>query len=134
MSHLVKQTSAAGVIIKDLDLLDKACSKLGLKLHTDRKVARYYAQNTAKCDAVITLEGCESEIAVFKQADGTFTIEADTSVYEDIRNALGGTSADFLFQRYRAEELIEQARNDGFSVAREEWNPNTQELQLAFER
>lgn len=133
MSHLVKQTSQGGVTIKSLDLLGKACAKLGLTLDTSRKVAHYYGSSKAACDAVITLPGCKSDIAVFKQEDGSYAVEADTSYFADIAKALGENS-DSLFQRYRAEELIEQATNDGFSVAQEFWNPQTEELQLAFER
>jgi Protein of unknown function (DUF1257) len=134
MSHLVKQVSAGGVVIKSLDLLAKSCTKLGLQLHTDRKVAHYYGTSTANCDAVITIPGCNSEVAVFKQPDGTYTLQAD-HYHNQVTKAIGqgGANSDGLFQRYRAEELIEEARNDNW-IVEESFNQQTQELQLQFSR
>lgn len=131
MSHLVSQVSDA-VQITDLDLLGKACAKLGLKLDTTKKVAHYYGSSTAVCDAVITLPGKETEIAVKKKADGTYGIEVDH--YFAAATKLVGKNSDSLFQRYRAEELIKQARYDRWSVASETFNSATNELELRFKR
>lgn len=131
MSHLVTQSNDAVQII-DLELLGKACTKLGLTLHTDRKVAHYYGSSTAKCDAVITIPGCTSEIAVMKKKDGTYGIEAD-HFYREVTKALGSNS-DNLFQRYKAEELHKAAKKKGWSVKREEFNAETNELELSWRR
>ena len=131
MSHLVSQVSSE-VTVKDLDLLGKACAKLGLKLDTTKKVAHYYGSSTAACDAVITLPGKETEIAVKKNADGTYGIEVDH--YFAAATKLVGKNSDSLFQRYRAEELIKQARYDRWNVASETFNEETQSLELKFRR
>ena len=132
MSHLVRQVNQAGVEIKSLDLLSSACKKLGMTLHQDRKIAHYYGSSSAACDAVIEIPGCKSEIAVKKNADGTYGVEAD-HYYAEVTKALGKNS-DSLFQRYRAEELIKQARYDRWSVESETFNPQTQELEIRFKR
>lgn len=131
MSHLVRQVSST-VKITSLDHLGKACTKLGLKLDPSRKIARYYGSSTAACDAVIEIPGCSSEIAVKKLADGSYGVEAD-HYYREVTEALGKNS-DNLFQRYRAEELIEEAVNNNMSVDYERFNINTQELELNFLR
>lgn len=131
MSHLVKQTNQAGVQIKDLDLLEKSCTKLGMTLDRNKKVAHYYGQSKAACDAVITIPGCTSEIAVMKRGD-VYEIEAD-HFYGQVTKALGKNS-DSLFQRYRAEELIRKAKKDNWNVASEVFNEKTQELELKFRR
>ena len=131
MSHLVKQKNENGVEIKDLDLLSKACDKMGITLHKDRKLAHYYGASTAKCDAVITIPGCTSEIPVFHR-NGQYEIEAD-HYYSDVTKAIGKNS-DMLFQRYRAEELKKVAKYENWSVSSEKVNEATGELELKFTR
>jgi hypothetical protein len=132
MSHLVKQKS--DVKITDLDTLSQACQRLGLVLNKSKKVARYYAGNTTKCDAVIECPGSQYEIAVKQQTDGSYAIEADL-FDSKLRNMVstekdkyyGEAACDKLFQAYRVEEVVNQAVNDGYTVDNVVYDPSINE-------
>jgi hypothetical protein len=133
MSHLVKQKS--DVKITDLDTLSDACKRIpGLQLHKDRKIAKYYGGATTKCDATISVAGTNNEIAVIKQADGSYEIATDL-FDSKIRNAVstekdksyGEAACDKLFQAYRVEETVNEAINSGWTVDNVVYDPSTNE-------
>lgn len=132
MSHLVKQKS--DVKITDLETLSEACKRLGLTLNKNKKVARYYAGATTKCDAVIECPGSQYEIAVKHQSDGTYSIEADlfdpklrNIVSTEKEKYYGEAQCDKLFQAYRVEEVVNQAVNDGYTVESAVYDPSLNE-------
>ena len=61
--------------IKDIEALRSACQELGLSLVPNADARGYY-DNKTKGDFVIKLEG-PYDIALNKQADGTFGLTAD---------------------------------------------------------
>ena len=129
MSHLVKMKSS--VKVTDLNLLEESCKKMGLVLHKEKKVATYYAGNTTKCDAVISCPGSTYEIALNRQADGSYEMQAD--LFDGKLKTKVGADCGLLYQRYKAEEVSELARLENWSVT-EQYNPETQVLELVLDR
>lgn len=127
MSHLVKQKS--DVKIEDLSLLGAACQRLGLTLNTSKKIATYYAGQTTECDAVISCPNTSYEIALKKNGQGAYDVEADLYC-RTLQNAVGN-NCQKLYMGYKVEELNEVARLNGWQVA-EEWNPSLQQMELTY--
>ncbi len=74
MSHFVK----GSMKITNLDILERACSKLGLTLNRKtKKIKGYYSYENANCEAVIEVPGSNYNIGVIKEADGTYLLNYD---------------------------------------------------------
>ena|ERR1035437_7663194 len=138
MSHLVKQKSE--VKITDLDTLDLACQRLGLKLEKAKKTASYYGKAKTSCDAVISCPNSDYEIALHKQKDGSYDIEADlycstlrNAVSHDMTGSYVEAECNKLFEAYKIQELTGDAASNGFSSV-ETWDPDQQRWVLEFER
>src|ERR1035438_7527012 len=110
MSHFTEiQTQ-----IKDTEALRAACQEIGLTLlqHAD---ARGYYENKTKGEYVIRLKG-PYDIALNKQADGTFGLNADLSnghVEKEVGPGYGK-----LLQLYGVHKASIEARKKGLSVLR----------------
>jgi len=113
MSHMVVQE----LIIKDLDLLEKICRKLGFDFQKNKKTAQYYGGNTKKCDHAIKVPGTNNEIALIKQSDGSYRMEADFYGTEGktVKEAVGK-----ITQQYAIEETKKAVRKKGYSIL-EQW-------------
>ena len=113
MSHMVVQE----LIIKDLDLLEKICQKFGFNFQKNKKSAKYYGGNTKKCDHTISVPGTNNEIALIKQTDGSYRMEADFYGTEGktVKEAVGK-----ITQQYTIEATKRATRKKGYSIL-EQW-------------
>ena len=110
MSHFTEiQTQ-----IKDIEALRAACQEMGLTLLQNADARGYY-ENKTKGEYVIRLKG-PYDIAVNKQADGTFGLNADLwngHVEKEI-----GLGYGKLLQLYGVHKASIEARKKGLSVLR----------------
>jgi len=100
--------------IKDIEALRLACQELGLSLVPNAE-ARGYSENKTKGDFIIKLEG-PYDIALNKQADGTFGLTADLwqgHVEKEVGQGYGK-----LLQLYGVHKATIEARKKGLSVLR----------------
>ena len=100
--------------IKDIEALRLACRELGLTL-LQNAVARGYYGNETKGDYVVQLKG-PYDIALNKQADGTFGITSDLwngHVEKEVGKGYGT-----LIQLYGVHKATIEARKKGLSVLR----------------
>ena len=110
MSHFTEITTQ----IKDIEALRLACQELGLNLLQNAEARGYY-DNKAKGDYVIQLKG-PYDIALNKQADGTFGITSDLwngHVEKEVGQGYGK-----LLQLYGVHKATVEARKKGLSVLR----------------
>ena len=110
MSHFTEITTQ----IKDIEALRLACQELGLNLLQDAEARGYY-DNKTKGDYVIQLKG-PYDIALNKQADGTFGITSDLwngHVEKEVGQGYGK-----LLQLYGVHKATLEARKKGLSVLR----------------
>ena len=110
MSHFTEITTQ----IKDIEALRLACQELGLNLLQDAEARGYY-DNKTKGDYVIQLKG-PYDIALNKQADGTFGITSDLwngHVEKEVGQGYGK-----LLQLYGVHKATVEARKKGLSVLR----------------
>ena len=102
--------------IKDIEALRLACQELGLNLLQNAEARGYY-ENKTKGDYVIQLKG-PYDIALNKQADGTFGITSDLwngHVEKEVGQKYGK-----LLQLYGVHKATIEARKKGLSVLRRE--------------
>jgi hypothetical protein len=111
MSHMVLMNIPK---IKNLKSLERACKTLGLKLNTNQKEARYWAGNTMRCDAVISGNGCNYEMALTKEKDGSYSVHMDT--YDPKLLEIVGNGCGKLSQQYQIEEHKRIARDLGKEI------------------
>ena len=100
--------------IKDMEALRLACQELGLNLLQNAEARGYY-ENKTKGDYVIQLKG-PYDIALNKQADGTFGITSDLwngHVEKEVGQKYGK-----LLQLYGVHKATIEARKKGLSVLR----------------
>ena len=110
MSHF---TSIA-TQIKDVEALRAACQEMSLTLLQNADARGYY-ENKTKGEYVIRLKG-PYDIAVNKQADGTFGLNADLwngHVEKEVGPGYGK-----LLQLYGVHKASIEARKKGLSVLR----------------
>jgi hypothetical protein len=110
MSHFTEITTQ----IKDIEALRLACQELGLNLLQNAEARGYY-DNKTKGDYVIQLKG-PYDIALNKQADGTFGITSDLwngHVEKEVGQGYGK-----LLQLYGVHKATMEARKKGLSVLR----------------
>ena len=110
MSHFTEITTQ----IKDIEALRLACQELGLNLLQNAEARGYY-ENKTKGDYVIQLKG-PYDIALNKQADGTFGITSDLwngHVEKEVGQKYGK-----LLQLYGVHKATIEARKKGLSVLR----------------
>jgi hypothetical protein len=113
--------------INDLDVLKKACARLGLKLDTNKKIATYYAGRKMNCDAVISSDQSTYEIAVVKKGKG-YEISAD--LFDSRLKEIVGNSAGKLSQAYQIEQHRKTAKNMGYEIIGEKLNPTNGNIEL----
>ena len=100
--------------IKDIEALRAACQEMGLTLLQNADARGYY-ENKTKGEYVIRLKG-PYDIAVNKQADGTFGLNADLwngHVENEVGQGYGK-----LLQLYGVHKASIEARKNGLSVLR----------------
>jgi hypothetical protein len=100
--------------IKDIEALRAACQEMGLTLLQNAEARGYY-ENRTKGDYVVRLKG-PYDIAVNKQADGTFGLTADLwqgHVEKEVDQGYGK-----LLQLYGVHKASIEARTKGLSVLR----------------
>ncbi len=102
--------------IKDIEALRSACKEMGLTLLQNAEARGYY-ENKTKGDYVIRLKG-PYDIALNKQADGTFGLTADLwngHVENEVGKGYGK-----LLQLYGVHKATMEARKKGLSVLRKQ--------------
>ena len=100
--------------IKDMEALRLACQELGLNLLQDAEARGYY-ENKTKGDYVVQLKG-PYDIALNKQADGTFGITSD--LWNGYVEKEVGQKYGKLLQLYGVHKATIEARKKGLSVLR----------------
>ena len=100
--------------IKDIEALRLACQELGLNLLQNAEARGYY-ENKTKGDYVIQLKG-PYDIALNKQADGTFGITSD--LWNGYVEKEVGQKYGKLLQLYGVHKATIEARKKGLSVLR----------------
>jgi hypothetical protein len=100
--------------IKDIEALRAACQELALTLLHNAEARGYY-ENKTKGDYVVQLKG-PYDIALNKQADGTYGLTADLwqgHVEKEVGKGYGK-----LLQLYGVHKAMIEARKKGLSVLR----------------
>ena len=100
--------------IKDIEALRFACQELGLTLLQNADARGYY-ENQIKGDYVVQLKG-PYDIALNKQADGTFGLTAD--LWQGHVEREVGQKYGTLLQLYGVHKATMEARKKGLSVLR----------------
>ena len=63
MSHM----STIELEVKDIDILSKACSRMGLKLIRDQKTFKWFGRDDGVCDHAISIPDAAYEIGVINK-------------------------------------------------------------------
>lgn len=113
--------------ITDLEVLSKACKRLGLQLDANKKQAKYYAGQQLNCDAVISSKDSTYEIAVLKKGKN-YEIQAD--LYDSRLREIVGNNAGKLSQAYQIEMHRKIAREKGYEIIGERVNPSNGNIEL----
>ncbi len=113
--------------ITDLEVLSKACKRLGLQLDVNKKQAKYYAGQQLNCDAVISSKDSTYEIAVLKKGKN-YEIQAD--LYDSRLREIVGNNAGKLSQAYQIEMHRKIAREKGYEIIGERVNPSNGNIEL----
>ena len=113
--------------MSDLDVLDKACKRLGLTLNRNKKRATYYAGHKLDCDAVISSDKTTYEIAVVKNGKN-FEIKAD--LYDNRLRDIVGNNCGKLSQAYQIEMHRKIARTRGYEIIGERINAENGNIEL----
>jgi hypothetical protein len=100
--------------IKDIEALRLACAELGVSLVPNTS-ARGYSDTATKGDYVIRLKGLY-DIALNKQADGTYGLTAD--LWQGRVEQEVGSKYGKLLQLYGVHKATLEARRKGLSVLR----------------
>ena len=124
MSHMVVMNMPE---ITDLEVLSKACKRLGLQLDVNKKQAKYYAGQQLNCDAVISSKDSTYEIAVLKKGKN-YEIQAD--LYDSRLREIVGNNAGKLSQAYQIEMHRKIAREKGYEIVGERVNPSNGNIEL----
>ena len=124
MSHMVVMSMPE---ISDIEVLKKACARLGLKLDVNKKEAKYYAGQKMKCDAVISSDKSTYEIAVMKKGKN-YEIQAD--LFDTRLRDIVGKNAGKLSQAYQIEQHRKTARKLGYEIIGEKVNASDGNIEL----
>lgn len=124
MSHMVKMSMPQ---ITDMDILERACKRLGLTLNRNKKQATYYAGQKLNCDAVISSDQTTYEIAV-AQKDGVYELQAD--LFDSRLRDIVGNGCGKLSQAYQIEMHRKIARSRGYEVIGERANAENGNIEL----
>ena len=117
--------------IKDLETLEKACKRLGGTLDVNAKEATFYAGQKMKCDAVIKFPESTYEIAVTKDENGVYKIDAD--LYDSRLLAIVGKDCCLLSQAFQIEQHRKIARSNGYELI-EKRNSENGNIKLTIKR
>ena len=112
--------------IKDIEALRLACAELGLTLLQDAEARGYY-ENRTKGDYVVQLKG-PYDIALNKQADGTFGLTAD--LWQGHVEGEVGKNYGKLLQLYGVHKAMREARQRGYSVQRASLNDGSVKITI----
>src|ERR1019366_3094880 len=113
-NHKMSHFTEIKTQIKDIEALRSACQEMGLTLLPNTEARGYY-ENRTKGDFVVKLKG-PYDIALNKQADGTFGLTADLwqgHVEKEVGQGYGK-----LLQLYGVHKATIEARKKGLSVLR----------------
>ena len=113
--------------VNDLEVLAKACKRLGLVLDLHKKSASYFAGKSMKCDAVISSPDSTYEIALIKNGN-SYEVQAD--LYDDRLRAIIGDGAGLLSQAYQIEKHRKIAKDRGYEIIGELINPQNGNIEL----
>jgi len=113
MSHMVEITTK----IQGLDMLERACRRLGLNLMRGKTKARYYGNKVVTCDHAIEVPSCGFDIGVKKQSDKSYLLMADFYGQEGRKlEEVCGKELGRLKQAYQAVVAKVVAQSKGFTV------------------
>lgn len=139
MSHLTKQKS--DIKFTDINLLTAAFKRLGGTLKQDQKTARFYAGQTASCDAAVTFEDSDFEIAINKNKDGEFELQADLycgklrrRLCHDMTSHYSKAQTEKVSEFYKIEELNEVALAGGLVPLDPIWDQKQEQWVLEYEK
>lgn len=109
MSHM----STIELEVKDIDVLSRACSRMGLHLVKGQKTFKWYGRQDGRCDHAISIPGAQYEIGVTRK-DNQYELTCD---YYDrgLLQAIGENGRK-LKQSYAVEKTRQAARMKGYSV------------------
>ncbi|MDC0764136.1 DUF1257 domain-containing protein [Brevibacillus sp. AG] len=109
MSHYTKVPAQ----LKDVQAIKMACDRLGVDL-VPNGIARGWMGNRLKAPYVIKLKGAY-DVALEKNADGTFDLVADWSMGTNIEREIGPNGGRLL-QMYGASIVHLEAERQGMKV------------------
>jgi len=127
MSHMIKSKCPP---IKNLKSLEKACTNLKCKLNTAQKEATFYSGSKIKCDATISVPGTTYQVALMKQADGTYEMHTDS--FCRTFSSVVGPQAGKISQHYQIEEHKRIAKANGQEIVSCTRNENTNKIELTI--
>lgn len=121
MSHLAK----IELEIKDIQILKKACKRLGLKFMSDQKNFRWYGREPAECSHAIKIPNAayDYEIGVIKQKTG---YELQCDFFDRGIKASIGQNGGLLKQAYTIEKAKMECIKKGYSVREEKTQKGVQ--------
>ena len=108
MSHISK----IELKVKDLSVLNQACTRLGLEFIRGKKQFKWYGKD-APCDHVIKVPGADYEIGVVRQ-NGSYELNCD--FYDGNIERAVGRKAGLLKKAYAVAKTKIEARKKGYSV------------------
>lgn len=119
MSHITK---IKNVKVTNLDILERACSNLGVELRRGQDSFLNFAGRRSECShAVVVPENDTAyELGIVANDDGSFHFEMDNWDGGKGLCALVGLDASKLRQEYSAEASRAALEGEGFLVTREE--------------
>lgn len=129
MSHVVEIETK----ITDLDALDKACLELGFNLKKDQHTYKWYGRwvgdspmpqgmtkaDLGKCDHAIAIKGCQYEVGVRRQGDGSYTLVYDYWNSGGLDKHLG-QKAGPLVQSYAKHKTLREVSRLGQRVVNQQ--------------
>jgi len=124
MSHISKLE----LEVRDLQVLEIACQRLGLELHRGKRTFKWFGKE-AECDHCISVPGAEYEIGVVK-CEGLLNLSCDF-FDGNIEKAIGADGG-LLKQAYAVEKARSEARKKGYTVVERQTQTGIQlRVQLA---
>ena len=108
MSHISK----IELEVKDIQILDKACARMGLMFQRGKQTFKWYSKES-RCDHAIGVPGTSYEIGITK-IGGKYELECD--FYDPNIEAAIGKDGGLLKQAYAVEKTRTEARRKGYSV------------------
>jgi len=109
MSHISK----IELEVTDINVLSKACDRMGLKLIKGKKRFKWFGREDGTCDHAITIPEAEYEIGVVK-ASGQYELSCD--FFDRRLQEVIGDGGGLLKQAYAIEKTRQASRIKGYSV------------------